>query len=170
MTNPRAFVDIDALEHQAEYHKTADDSIRDQGTIKNGRVVRVLHKVQRRVTELRIWRDLDDAQKGAAERIYRGWFITTQPVQAKTMNLGDRVDGSRADPDWLMKQRDDYRAWTTECHRQNKSPYINLCLSVFCYGNPIDEAAKLARMRRANVVPALKVALDIFNDVNGARG
>lgn len=170
MTNPYAFMDIDALEHQAKYHPTADASVREQGTVKNGRVVRTTKQVQRRVVELKIWDDLDPAQTEAAQGIYRGWFIRTYPAQAKTMNLGDRVDGAGSNPDWQIQQSQKYDAWVDECRRMNAVRSINLCLAVFCNGFSMRNAGLMVRMDTKKVKPELVEGLDIYCKVNGMRG
>lgn len=175
MTNPRAFTDTDALDHQAKYHPTDRYSVkdlRDRGEVKNGKVVRTTEDVQRRVVELKIWNDLDPAQTEAAQAIYRGWLAITHPLQVKAMNLTGRVDGGRRqiDPEARIKVLEDYRKWTTECHRVNAWRSINICLSVFCEGNNLDEAAALARMSNRRVKPVLVEGLDIYCQINGMRG
>jgi len=175
MTNPRAFENIDPLEHQAKHHPTDRYSVkdvRDRGEVKNGKVVRTTEDVQRRVTELKIWNDLDPAQTEAAQAIYRGWMVVAGEMQPKSVNLADRVDGGRRkiDPDARIIIREDYQRWLAECHRVKASRSINLCLSVFCFGNNLDEAAALARMSNRKVKPNLVEGLDIYCAVNGMRG
>jgi len=86
--------------------------------------------------------------------------------------LTDRVDGGRRkiDPDLRIRVLDEYRKWLAECHRLNASRSVNLCISVFCQGNNLDEAAALARMSNRKVKAELIEGLDIYCDINGMKG
>ena len=169
----RRLRDAEPEEHQRRTAPTGKYSVsQDRGEIKNGRVVRTTQDVERRMSELKIWADLDTAQSGAAMAIYNGYLEIAYPQEVRAMTLEDRVDGGRRpiDPDARIRALDNYRAWLAECHRQNASRSMSICLSVFCMGNNLDEAAALARMSNRKVKPALIEGLDIYCAVNGMKG
>jgi len=174
MTNPRAFIDTDPVDHAAKHRPTEPFNIRPTGEIRGGRVVRTAQEtVQRRSRQCEVWNLLDLAQTSAVEDIYEGWKQTSPASGVKGMNLLDvRVDGGRReiDPTTAIDFRDRYVAWREACDvgRVTKASAV-LVISIFCEDKSTRAAEREARIRNGTAPEIIKDSIDIYIRDNGAR-
>ena len=165
--NLRAFVSIDAVDHAAAHHPVEPFSIRDQGVIQQGRVVRAPpRRVQRRRQDARIFQDMTAAEERAFELINLGWRFRVGDTLPRSNFSLLRIDktSSPGNDDATVRIARNYTSWSAACRKADIRTDLALC--VICEAESVTATARKYRVRPSVIVPNLLAALGLYVDMH----